>query len=42
VNRKTGRAFTGTATWNVTLRAASTYRYWSDAHPTLKGTLKTS
>jgi plastocyanin len=42
VNRKTGRAFTGSATWAVTLKAASTYRYWSDAHPALKGTLKTS
>jgi plastocyanin len=42
VNRKTGKAFTGSATWNVTLRVASAYRYWSDAHPTLKGTLKTS
>jgi plastocyanin len=42
VNRKTGKAFTGSATWTVTLKAASTYRYWSDAHPALKGTLKTS
>ena len=42
VNRETGKAFTGSITWNVTLRAASAYRYWSDAHPTLKGTLKTS
>jgi plastocyanin len=42
VNRKTSKAFTGSATWNVTLKAASTYRYWSDAHPALKGTLKTS
>jgi plastocyanin len=42
VNRRTGRAFTGSTTWNVTLKAASTYRYWSDAHPALKGTLKTS
>jgi plastocyanin len=42
VNRKTGRPFVGSVTWNVTLKPASTYRYWSDAHPGLKGTLKTS
>ena len=42
VNRKTGRAFTGSASWPVTLKAASAYRYWSDARPALKGTLKTS
>jgi hypothetical protein len=42
VNRKTGKAFMGSASWAVTLKAASTYKYWSDARPALKGTLKTS
>jgi plastocyanin len=42
VNRKTGKAFVGTASWTVTLKAASSYRYWSDARPALKGTLTTS
>ena len=42
VNKKTGKAFVGSASWAVTLKAASTYKYWSDAHPSLKGTLKTS
>jgi plastocyanin len=42
VNRKTGKAFVGSASWSVTLKAASTYKYWSDARPSLKGTLKTS
>lgn len=42
VNKKTAKAFVGSASWAVTLQAASTYKYWSDAHPSLKGTLKTS
>jgi len=42
VSKKTGKAFVGSASWAVTLQAASTYKYWSDAHPSLKGTLKTS
>jgi hypothetical protein len=42
VSKKTGKAFVGSASWAVTLKAASTYKYWSDARPTLKGTLKTS
>ena len=42
VNRKTGTKFVGSATWAVTLKAASTYRYWSDAHPSVKVTIKTS
>jgi plastocyanin len=42
VNKKTAKAFVGTASWAVTLKAASTYKYWSDARPSLKGTLKTS
>lgn len=42
INRKTGKAFVGSASWAVTLKAASTYKYWSDARPALKGTLKTS
>lgn len=32
VDKKTGIAFKGTATWNVTLKAGK-YRYWSDAAP---------
>jgi plastocyanin len=39
VNKKTGVAFTGTVKWTVTLRAG-TYTFRSDAHKTLKGTLK--
>ena len=42
VNRKTGRAFTGSASWTVRLKSASAYRYWSDARPALKGTLRTN
>ena len=42
VNKKTGKAFVGTASWAVTLKAASTYTYWSDARPSAKSTLKTS
>jgi plastocyanin len=41
VNKKTGVAFTGTVKWTVTLRAG-TYTFRSDAHKTLKGTLKVS
>jgi plastocyanin len=39
VNKKTGVKFTGTIKWTVTLRAG-TYTFRSDAHKTLKGTLK--
>jgi plastocyanin len=39
VNKKTGVAFTGTVKWTVTLKAG-TYTFRSDAHKTLKGTLK--
>src|SRR5438552_1162804 len=39
VNRKTGVAFKGTVKWTVTLKTG-TYKLWSDAHPTLKRTLK--
>jgi plastocyanin len=41
VNRKTGVAFKGTVKWAVALKAG-TYTLWSDAHPTLKRTLKVS
>jgi plastocyanin len=41
INRKTGVAFKGTAKWTVSLKAG-TYKLWSDAHPTLKRTLKVS
>jgi plastocyanin len=41
VNKKTGVKFTGTAKWTVTLKAG-TYVFRSDAHRTLKGTLKVS
>jgi len=41
VNRKTGVAFKGTVKWTVALKAG-TYKLWSDAHPTLKRTLKVS
>ncbi len=40
VNRRTGKAFRGTATWKLTLRKGAVYRYFSDARPTLKGTLR--
>jgi alpha-D-ribose 1-methylphosphonate 5-triphosphate synthase subunit PhnH len=39
VNKKTGVAFTGTVKWTVTLKSG-TYRFRSDAHRALKGTLK--
>ena len=39
VNKKTGVAFTGTVKWTVTLKSG-TYRFRSDAHSALKGTLK--
>jgi plastocyanin len=41
VNRKTGVAFKGTVKWAVALKAGK-YTLWSDAHPTLKRTLKVS
>ncbi len=41
VNKKTGVAFIGTVKWTVTLQAG-TYKFRSDAHRTLKGTLKVS
>jgi plastocyanin len=41
VNRRTGVAFKGTVKWAVALKAG-TYKLWSDAHPTLKRTLKVS
>ena len=41
VNRKTGVAFKGSVKWAVALKAG-TYTLWSDAHPTLKRTLKVS
>jgi plastocyanin len=41
VNKKTGVAFTGTVKWTLTLKAG-TYTFRSDAHKTLKGTLKVS
>jgi plastocyanin len=41
VNKKTGVAFTGTIRWTLTLKAG-TYTFRSDAHKTLKGTLKVS
>jgi plastocyanin len=40
VNKKTGKAFKGTATWRVTLRKGGMYRYYSDARPTLAGVLR--
>src|SRR5919108_290986 len=39
VNASTGVAFTGSKTWKIRL-AKGTYRYSSDAHPALKGTVK--
>ncbi|MDX6510570.1 MAG: hypothetical protein QOE36_74 [Gaiellaceae bacterium] len=39
VDRKTGLAFTGTATWTLTLRVGK-YHYWSDAAPKAKHALK--
>jgi len=41
VNKKTGVAFIGTVKWTVTLQAGA-YKFRSDAHRTLKGTLKVS
>lgn len=41
VNKKTGIAFKGSVKWTVTL-AAGTYRFRSDAHPKLHGTLNVS
>ena len=41
VNKKTGVAFKGTVKWTVTLQAG-TYTVKSDAHKTLKRTLKVS
>jgi plastocyanin len=38
VNRKTGVAFRGRVTWNVTL-GAGTYSYRSDKHKTMRGSL---
>jgi hypothetical protein len=38
VNKKTGVAFRGSVTWNLTL-AAGRYTYRSDKHPKLRGTL---
>lgn len=38
VNRRTAVAGTGSATWRLTLRSGI-YRYSSDAHPKLRGTL---
>jgi plastocyanin len=38
VNRKTGVAFRGRVTWNVTLRPG-TYSYRSDKHKTMRGSL---
>lgn len=34
VNRRTGIAFRGTATWTVRLRAGGRYRFWCDPHAT--------
>jgi hypothetical protein len=42
VNKKTSAKFMGKVTWKVTLKTASSYRYWSDANPSLGSTLKTS
>ena len=42
VNKKTTAKFTGKVTWKVSLKTASAYRYWSDANPSIGGTLKTS
>ena len=39
VNVKTGVAFTGAKTWKIRL-AKGRYRYWSDAHPSIKGSLR--
>lgn len=41
VNKRTGVAFTGTVKWTVTLKAGA-YTFRSDAHRSLKGTLKVS
>jgi plastocyanin len=39
VNVATGVAFTGSKTWKIRL-AKGTYRYFSDRHPALKGTVR--
>jgi hypothetical protein len=41
VNRRTGVAFKGVVTWNVTLRSGK-YAFRSDTHKVLRGTLKVS
>jgi hypothetical protein len=41
VNVKTGVAFTGAKTWKIRL-AKGLYRYWSDSHPALKGSVRVS
>ena len=41
VNRKTGIAFKGVSKWTVNLQKA-TYAFRSDAHASLRGTLKVS
>ena len=41
VNVKTGVAFTGSKTWKIRL-AKGLYRYWSDKHPSLKGSIRVS
>jgi plastocyanin len=40
VNRRTGVRAQGTVRWTLQLRAGATYRYRSDAHPALRGTLR--
>jgi hypothetical protein len=37
VNRKTGIAFRGSASWKVTFKPGQTYRFRSDAHTSLRG-----
>jgi hypothetical protein len=41
VNVKTGVAFTGAKTWKIRF-AKGLYRYWSDARPALKGSIRVS
>jgi hypothetical protein len=40
VNRKTGVAAKGKSVWRVTLRRGALYTFWSDAHRSLRGTVR--
>jgi plastocyanin len=40
VDRRTGVAAKGRVVWNVTLRRGALYTFWSDAHRTMRGTVR--